>query len=58
MARIYGLYKGDVFMTSGTKYQLAKYLNVKIRTIEFYMTPTNIKRSKGNRMVVIYLGEE
>ena len=59
MIKIYALYKGDKFLTSGTKYQLANYLNVKLRTIDFYKTPTNEKRCKGkNRMKVIYLGDE
>ena len=60
MIKIYGLYKGDQFLTSGTKYQLANYLKVKLRTIEFYLTPTYKKRCKGSnkRLNVIYLGDD
>lgn len=54
MAKIYALYKGDKWLTDGTKYQLAKYLNVKMRTIDFYMSPTYARRGSGkNRKRVI-----
>ena len=60
MVKIYAIYKGDNFLRSGTKYQLANYLGVKLRTIDFYLTPTYKKRSKEgkNRINVVYLGEE
>lgn len=57
--KIYALYKGDNYITDGTKEELAKYLNVKVRTIEFYLSPTYAKRGRGingNRKKVIYLG--
>ena len=55
MIRYYALYKGDRYLTSGTKYQLANYLNVKLRTIQFYLTPTYNKRieKSSNRIKVI-----
>ena len=59
--RIYALYKGDNYLTSGTKEELANYLGVKIRTIDFYISNIYAKRgkgSKGNRKRVIYLGNE
>lgn len=50
----YALYKGDEFLTLGTKQDLANYLNVSIRTIEFYSSPTYRKRNnKGNCYIVI-----
>ena len=61
MKRIYALYKGDNYLTDGTKKELAEYLKVKIRTIEFYLSPTYAKRGKGingNRKKVVYLGVE
>ena len=59
MKKVYALYKGDKWLTDGTKYQLARYLNVKMRTIEFYMSPTYAKRGIGkNRKKVIFLYEE
>ena len=50
---IYALYKGDEFIDMGTKDYLAKLLNVKVRTILFYSTPTYLKRNNGNGWVVI-----
>ena len=61
MRRIYALYKGDNYLIDGTKKELAEYLKVKIRTIDFYLSPTYAKRGKGingNRKRVIYLGTE
>ena len=61
MKRIYALYKGDNYLIDGTKKELAEYLKVKIRTIDFYLSPTYAKRGKGingNRKKVIYLGVE
>lgn len=58
MKKIYALYKGDNYMMDGTKQELADYLKVKVRTIDFYMSPTYKRRNKGNRTIVVYLGEE
>lgn len=55
----YALYKGDEVLTVGTKEELAKYLNVSIRTIEFYSSPTYRKRNKkGNCYIVIRIKED
>ena len=59
MNKIYALYKGDNYITDGTKQELADYLKVKVRTIDFYLSPTYAKRGKGvngNRKKVIYIG--
>ena len=59
--RIYALYKGDNYLTSGTKEELANYLGVKVRTIDFYLSSTYAKRGKGkfgNRKKVIFLFKE
>ena len=58
--RIYALYKGDKHITDGTKKELAEYLKVKVRTINFYKSPTYQKRGKeySNRFIVIFIGEE
>ena len=53
----YALYKGDTVLTIGTKEELAKYLNVNIRTIGFYSSPTYRKRNKGNCYIVIRIKE-
>lgn len=55
----YALYKGDDVKTIGTKKELAEYLNVDIRTIEFYSSPTYRKRNKkGNCYIVIRIKED
>jgi len=58
MKKIYALYKGDNYIMDGTKQELAKYLKVQISTINFYKSPTYKRRNKGNRTIVVYLGEE
>lgn len=57
--RIYALYKGEQWLTDGTKQELADYLGVKVRTIDFYMSPTYEKRNNGfNNYKVIFVGVE
>lgn len=53
---IYALYKGEEYITDGTKQELAEYLNVKEKTITFYSSPAHKKRGrgeKGNRKCVV-----
>lgn len=38
------IYKGDTLLCEGTVRQCAKTLNVQIRTIKFYLTPSYMKR--------------
>lgn len=46
--KIYALYKGEELIASGTLLQIAYQTGVKLRTIQFYKTPTYLKRrSKG-----------
>ena len=50
----YALYKGDELLDFGTLEYLAKKFNVKIKTLLFYQTPTQKKRTsenKGRRLV-------
>lgn len=55
----YALYKGDEILTIGTKKELALYLGVKERTINFYSTPTYRKRNKGgNSYIVIRIDDK
>lgn len=56
--RIYALYKGDKWLLDGTKQELADYLKVKIRTIDFYMSKIYEKRTDGNSYKVIFIGME
>ena len=53
MTKCYALYRGDEFIDLGSKEYLANLLNVKIRTINFYMTPTYQKRSNFKNWIVI-----
>ena len=56
--REYALYKGDKFIDIGTKEYLAKLLNVKNETIEFYSSPTYLKRVKDNGYVVVRIEDD
>lgn len=40
----YAIYKGDKFIDIGTAKELAEKCNVKPATIEFYATPSHLKR--------------
>ncbi|WP_430597323.1 hypothetical protein [Enterococcus sp. AZ177] len=51
----YSIYKGDNLITTGTKQECAEALNVKQSTIEFWATPSNVKRDKGKRTVAVRL---
>ncbi|WP_207695525.1 hypothetical protein DOK67_0000155 [Enterococcus sp. DIV0212c] len=52
---MYAIYKGDDLITTGTKQECAEVLNVKQSTIEFWTTPSNVKRDKGKRTVAVRL---
>lgn len=43
---IYALYKGDKFITEGTKKEIAKSIGVKVNTISYYATKAYEKRMK------------
>ena len=61
--KVYAIYKGDEFIDLGTKKELAERLGVKVRTIEYLLTPAyrrKFKKSKNNgenRMIAIRLEE-
>ena len=55
---LYALYKGDEFITIGTKKQLAEYLGVAVRTIGFYSTPTYQKRNNYKGWIVIRIEDD
>lgn len=48
MSKIYALCKGDKIIADGTLLQIAFKTGVKLRTIQFYKTPTYKKRRKGS----------
>lgn len=49
MTKIYALYKGETLIASGTMLQIAYKTGVKLRTIQFYKTPTYKKRRKNGK---------
>ena len=49
----YTLYKGDEILAVGTKHEIAKKLNISIKTVHFYGTPSNAERDKGKRRTLI-----
>ena len=53
--QIYALYRGDEFINLGTIEELAKYENVKPKTIRYFQTPCYKKKFKEdkNRRVLI-----
>lgn len=56
----YALYKGDQFVDIGTLKDLAKKLNVNEKTIQYYSTPSHLKRCQkfngsDNYLVVVKL---
>lgn len=57
MTNIYALYRGEAFITEGTIKEIAKYRNVKPKSIEFLARPAYKKRTKGknDRLQLILL---
>lgn len=55
----YALYKGEECLAIGTRKELAKQFNIKLKTIDFYKSPAYLKRkqksNKGNYIVVVCL---
>lgn len=45
----YTLYKGEEILAFGTIDEIARQLNVKPRTIKFYLSPTYKKRGRGEK---------
>lgn len=54
----YAIYKGDEFLFVGTKKECIAYLGCKKKTFEFLMSPSNFKRMKDNRLLVIKLEDD
>lgn len=46
---IYALYKGDKFITEGTKREIAEVTGLKVSTLTFYSTPAYLKRVKPHK---------
>ncbi|HWL13681.1 MAG TPA: hypothetical protein VNQ57_11875 [Ureibacillus sp.] len=56
--RIYALYRGDEYLADGTQEELAQYLGVKRKTIQYYLTPSWLKRSSEKALRVIAFDDE
>lgn len=54
----YALYKGDDLLAIGTMKEIAEQMGVKYRTIMYYKTPSQSKRTKGNGRILIPLEDE
>ncbi|MSU01804.1 hypothetical protein [Tissierella pigra] len=55
----YALYKGEEILAMGTADEIAKELNIKIETVLWYRTPSQIKRSKSdNCRILVPLDED
>lgn len=46
---IYALYKGDKFITEGTKKEIAEYTGLKVKTLHYYATKTYLKRMEKRK---------
>lgn len=55
MNKIYALYKGDKFLTLGTKQELADYLRVSKRTIDHYASSYYKNYELRSTVIVILL---
>ncbi|RHW38723.1 hypothetical protein D1B33_07570 [Lysinibacillus yapensis] len=56
--KIYAAYRGEEYLTDGTKEELAQYLGVKRTTIQFYMTPSWLKRTSERALRIVALDDE
>lgn len=54
----YALYKGDQLLAIGTKEEIAEEMKVKVRTIQYYMTPSQFKRANGKGRILIPIEED
>ena len=46
---IYALYKGDKFITEGTKKEIAEYTGLKVKTLSYYCTNAYLKRMEQRK---------
>ena len=58
--KIYAVYKGEEFITTGTLRELAAYFGIKQQTIKFMTTPAYKRRCKDgkNRREVFLLDDD
>lgn len=56
--REYAVYKGEDLISMGTISEIAKELDVKEATVEYWRTPSYKKRRASNSKAIVYLGDE
>lgn len=54
----YVLYKDDELLAIGTTKEIAKQMGVKYRTIMYYKTPSQKKRTKGKGRILTPIEED
>ena len=54
----YYLYYGECVVGYGTPKQLAAKLGVKVKTLNYYATPSYLKKTGGNKYVFAQVGKE
>ena len=50
---LYAVYKGDQFITEGTREEICKEIGIKRQTFYFYRTKCRAKRLKGKNHIII-----
>lgn len=54
--KIYAIYKGDTYITQGTRQEIANYLGIKTRTLDFYASNTYKRKNiEYDKRVIIIL---
>ena len=58
--RIYAMYRGDTFITTGTLTEIAAYCGITYSTARFYLSPTYKRRVKNaaKRLEVFLLDDD
>lgn len=46
---IYALYKGDKFITEGTKKEISEYTGLKVKTLSYYASPAYLRRMESRK---------
>lgn len=56
--KIYALYKGETNICDGTIEEIAKRVGKTRNILYCYKSPSKVKKNKGNRYELVYIGEE
>ena len=58
MKKIYAIYKGETNLCDGTIPEIAKKLKKSRNNIQCLKSPSKVKRNKGNRLELVFIGVE